>query len=152
MGLSGLILDYWFAREWAIERERSGWPISACSYSYHSYFSSLLLVSLFSLFLFLLFLFSFFSLDIFSLLFRVVVYYAHLWLLILLVVARFTIFIPQLLLAYCGCPFRIAHWFAGCLATTTTMCWPRHTSFLDEISFFFFFFFYFPWHSHPDKG
>ena len=104
----------------------------------------------FHCFFFLLFLFSFFSLDIFSLLFRVIVYYAHLWLLILLAVARFTIFIPQLLLAYCGCPFRIAHWFAGCLATTTTMCWPRHTSFPNEFSFFFFF--YFPWHSHPDKG
>ena len=32
----------------------------------------------------------------------------------------FTIFAPQLLLALHGCPSKIAHWPAGCLATTST--------------------------------
>ena len=149
MSLNGLISDSWFAREWAIERERSGWPIGVCSYSYHSYFSSLFLVTLFSLLLFLLFLFSFFSLGILSLLFRVVVYYAHLWLFILLVVARFTIFTFQLFLAYCGCPSKAVHWSTGCPTTTTTLCWPCHASFPDKSSFVLFFT---SFGTHQNKG
>ena len=43
-------------------------------------------------------------------------------------------FTPQLFLACCGCPSQTIHWSAGCLATTTTLCWPHHTSFLEKIS------------------
>ena len=53
-------------------------------------------------------------------------------------------------MACCGCPFRTAHWFAHCPATTTTLCWPCHASFLNKSGFVLFF--YFLWHSHPDKG
>ena len=137
MGLSVLISDSWFAREWAIKRERSGWPFGACSCSHHSYFSSFLLVSLFSLFPYLLFSFSFLSLSILSLLFRVVVYCAHLWPFILPIVTRFTIFTPQLLLACCGCPSKTTHWSVGCPATTTILCFPHHASFPDKSSFCF---------------
>ena len=56
MDLSGLILDSWLVREWVIERKRSGLPIGACFYSFHSYFPSLVLVFCFSLFFLLVFL------------------------------------------------------------------------------------------------
>ena len=100
-------------------------------------FFSLLSVSLFSLFPYLFFLFSFFSVGVPypSLLFRVVVYCAHLWLFILPTVTKFTIFTSQLLLAYYGCPSKTAHWSTGYPATTTTLCWPRHTSFPNKSCF-----------------
>ena len=56
----------------------------------------------------------------------------------------------QLLLAYCECPSRIAHWFAGCPVTTTILCWLRHVPFPDKGSFVLFS--SFPWHSHSNKG
>ena len=58
-------------------------------------------------------------------------------------------FTLQLLLAYCGCPFRTVHWLAGCLATTTTLCWLCHIPLLDKGNFVLFS--SIPWHSHPDK-
>ena len=59
-------------------------------------------------------------------------------------------FTLQLLLAYCKCPSRIAHWLAGCPVTTTILCWLRHVPFPDKGSFVLFS--SFPWHSHSDKG
>ena len=150
MGLSGLILDSWFAKEWAIKRERSGWPIGACSCSYHSYFSSFLLVSLFLLFPYLLFSFSFFSLGILSLLFRVVVYCAHLW--------------PFILPLWQGLPFLPINYYwpiVGVLlglptGLSVTQPPPLPCVFrtmphsLTKVVFVLFL--YFPWHSHPNKG
>ena len=45
---------------------------------------------------------------------------------------------------------RLPHWSAGCPATTTILCWPCHTSFLDKSNFVLFSLF--PSHSYPDKG
>ena len=64
-------------------------------------------------------------------------HYSRLWPFILSVVTRFTIFIPQPLLAYCGRPSKIAHWSAGCSATTITLCWLHHASFLAKKRFLF---------------
>ena len=86
--------------------------------------------------------FSLFFFSVFrALWFIVVVYCARLWPFILPIVTRFIIFTPQLLLAYCGCPSWTAHWYAGCLATTTTLCWSCHASFPDKSSFYFVFYF-----------
>ena len=49
-------------------------------------------------------------------------------------------FTPQPLLACCGCPSRTTHWSAGCLATTTILCWLRHVPFPDKGSFVLFYF------------
>ena len=49
-------------------------------------------------------------------------------------------FTPQPLLACCGCPSRTTNWSAGCLATTTILCWLRHVPFPDKGSFVLFYF------------
>ena len=41
-------------------------------------------------------------------------------------------FTPQPLLARCGHPSKIAPWLASCPATTITLCWMHHASFLDK--------------------
>ena len=43
---------------------------------------------------------------------------------------KFYCFTPQLLLAWCGCPSQTTHWFVGCPAITTILCWPCHIPFL----------------------
>ena len=110
----------------------------------------LLFVSLFSLFPYFSCFLSF-PFGILPLLFHVVVYCAHLWLFILPVVARFTIFTPQLLWACCVCSFKI---------TTLVYRLPNHhhysvlavSHFIPRQKWFLFLFSFFPWHSHPDKA
>ena len=130
-------------------------PTSACFSLLSLLFSSSFSVILFSLFIlsvFLCFLYFFvFCVFPYSLLF--VVYCAqlrHFYTACRNKIYHFyssTIFV---FLAYCGCLSRTAHWSDGYLATTTTLCWPRYTSFPDKSSFVLFC--YFPWHSYPDKG
>ena len=59
----------------------------------------------------------------------------HLWPFILPAVTRFSIFTPQLLLAFYGCPSKTAHQSANCPTTTTTLCWPCHASSPDKSGF-----------------
>ena len=142
MGLSGLISNSWFAREWAIKREREvGGLLVHALIPITPILSSLQSVYFFFFFFCILTCFPFFSFGVPnpSLLFHVVVYCTHLWPFILPTMTRFTILSPQLLLACCGCPSKTAHWFVGCLTTTTTLCWLRHTSFPDKSSFVLFF-------------
>ena len=110
-----------------------------------------LLVILFSLFIFsVFFVFYFFIFLCFFLFLLVIVYCAQVRPFYIACRDKIYHFTPQLLLACCGCPFWNAHCSVGCPATTTTLCWPYHTSFLEKNSFLFFS--YFPWHSHLDKG
>ena len=59
-------------------------------------------------------------------------HYSQLLHFILSVMTRFTIFTPQPLLAHCRHPSKTIHWPAGCPATTITLCWLHHTSFLNK--------------------
>ena len=59
-------------------------------------------------------------------------HYSQLSPFILFVMVGFTIFTPQPLLAYCGRSSKIAHWPTGYPATTITLYWLHHTSFLDK--------------------
>ena len=64
---------------------------------------------------------------------------------------EFYCFTPQLLLPCCRYPSQTTHWFVGCSAITTILCWLCHVPFPDK-RVFFFLFSYSLWHSHPDKG
>ena len=85
------------------------WSIDACIYSYRLYSFGFFVCSLF-------FLFSFFLPPFPSV--PPPFHCSQLPLFILSTVVGFTIFAYQLLLAPYGCSSKIAHWLAGCLATT----------------------------------
>ena len=127
---------------------------------YHTFvFLTSLLALLFSFFLFILFFFfsllsiSFSFFPMFPIVlpcFPFVVYCAQLRSFYTICCDKIYHFTLQLPLACCKCSSLATHQFAGCPATTTTLCWLCHVPFPDEESFVLFS--CFSQHFHPDKG
>ena len=67
-------------------------------------------------------------LSFFSSFFPLLFHCECLWPFILPTVTGFAVFNTQPLLAFRGCPSKIVHWFVGCPATTTALCWLCHAS------------------------
>ena len=117
-------------------REGSSQSVHALShfllfFSLHFLLFSFFLLILF-VFLYFLFLSYFYVSCCFFLVLLLVVYCAQLRHFYTVCRDKIYRFAPQLLLTWCGCPYKATHWSVGRSTITTTLCWLRHVPFLDK--------------------